>query len=163
MAAAAGLSVTLIPVLMGYLIRGHIRPEQANPVNRVLIAGYRPVLDWVLRHPRLTLGLSGLLLLLTAVPYARIGSEFMPPLDEGTLLYMPTALPGLSAGKSGQLLQLSDRMIKTVPEVAHVFGKAGRADTATDPAPTDRDVRDHGDVQAARSMAAWHDHGQVAC
>jgi len=135
MAAAAGLSVTLIPVLMGYLIRGHIRPEQANPVNRVLIAGYRPVLDWVLRHPRLTLGLSGLLLLLTAVPYARIGSEFMPPLDEGTLLYMPTALPGLSAGKSGQLLQLSDRMIKTVPEVAHVFGKAGRADTATDPAP----------------------------
>ncbi|WP_394697337.1 efflux RND transporter permease subunit [Pseudoxanthomonas japonensis] len=135
MAAAAGLSVTLIPVLMGYLIRGRIRPEQANPVNRVLIAGYRPVLDWVLRHPRLTLGLSGLLLLLTAIPYARIGSEFMPPLDEGTLLYMPTALPGLSAGKSGQLLQLSDRMIKTVPEVAHVFGKAGRADTATDPAP----------------------------
>lgn len=135
MAAAAGLSVTLIPVLMGYLIRGRIRPEQTNPVNRVLIAGYRPVLDWVLRHPRLTLGLSGLLLLLTAIPYARIGSEFMPPLDEGTLLYMPTALPGLSAGKSGQLLQLSDRMIKTVPEVAHVFGKAGRADTATDPAP----------------------------
>lgn len=135
MAAAAGLSITLIPVLMGYLIRGRIRPEQANPVNRVLIAGYRPVLDWVLRHPRLTLGLSGVLLLLTAIPYARIGSEFMPPLDEGTLLYMPTALPGLSAGKSGQLLQLSDRMIKTVPEVAHVFGKAGRADTATDPAP----------------------------
>lgn len=135
MAAAAGLSVTLIPVLMGYLIRGRIRPEQTNPINRVLIAGYRPVLDWVLRHPRLTLGLSGVLLLLTAIPYARIGSEFMPPLDEGTLLYMPTALPGLSAGKSGQLLQLSDRMIKTVPEVAHVFGKAGRADTATDPAP----------------------------
>ena len=135
MAAAAGLSVTLIPVLMGYLIRGRIRPEHTNPINRVLIAGYRPVLDWVLRHPRLTLGLSGLLLLLTAIPYARIGSEFMPPLDEGTLLYMPTALPGLSAGKSGQLLQLSDRMIKTVPEVAHVFGKAGRADTATDPAP----------------------------
>lgn len=135
MAAAAGLSVTLIPVLMGYLIRGRIRPEQTNPINRVLIAGYRPVLDWVLRHPRLTLGLSGVLLLLTAIPYARIGSEFMPPLDEGTLLYKPTALPGLSAGKSGQLLQLSDRMIKTVPEVAHVFGKAGRADTATDPAP----------------------------
>ena len=135
MAAAAGLSVTLIPVLMGYLIRGRIRPEQANPVNRVLIAGYRPVLDWVLRYPRLTLGLSGLLLLLTAIPYARLGSEFMPPLDEGTLLYMPTALPGLSAGKAGQLLQLADRMIKTVPEVEHVFGKAGRADTATDPAP----------------------------
>ncbi len=135
MAAAAGLSVTLIPVLMGYLIRGRIRPEQENPINRVLIAGYRPVLDWVLRHPRLTLGLSGVLLLLTVIPYARVGSEFMPPLEEGTLLYMPTALPGLSADKARQLLQLSDRMIKTVPEVAHVFGKAGRADTATDPAP----------------------------
>lgn len=135
MAAAAGLSVTLIPVLMGYLIRGRIRPERENPINRVLIAAYRPVLDAVLRHPRLTLALSGLLLLLTLIPYARIGSEFMPPLDEGTLLYMPTALPGLSADKARQLLQLSDRMIKTVPEVAHVFGKAGRADTATDPAP----------------------------
>ncbi|KAB8161353.1 CusA/CzcA family heavy metal efflux RND transporter [Lysobacter maris] len=135
MAAAAGLSVTLVPVLMGYLIRGRIRPEHANPVNRALIAGYRPLLERVLRHPRLTLGLSAALLLLTAIPYARIGSEFMPPLDEGSLLYMPTALPGLSAGKSGQLLQLSDRMIKSVPEVEHVFGKAGRADTATDPAP----------------------------
>jgi len=135
MAAAAGLSVTLIPVLMGFLIRGHIRAESANPLNRVLIAGYRPVLDCVLRHTWLTLGLGGVLLLLTLIPYARIGSEFMPPLDEGTLLYMPTALPGLSAGKAGQLLQLSDRMIKTVPEVDRVFGKAGRADTATDPAP----------------------------
>ncbi len=135
MAAAAGLSVTLIPVLMGYLIRGRIRPETANPLNRALIAGYRPVLDMVLRHPRLTLVASGLLLLLTAIPYTRIGSEFMPPLDEGTLLYMPTALPGLSSGKAGELLQLSDRMIKTVPEVAHAFGKAGRAETATDPAP----------------------------
>ena len=135
MAAAAGLSVTLIPVLMGYLIRGRIRPETANPLNRMLIAGYRPVLNTVLRHPRLTLIASGLLLLLTVIPYTRIGSEFMPPLDEGTLLYMPTALPGLSSGKAGELLQLSDRMIKTVPEVAHVFGKAGRAETATDPAP----------------------------
>ena len=135
MAAAAGLSITLIPVLMGYLIRGRIRPEHENPINRVLIAGYRPVLDWVLRHPRLTLGLGGALLVLTLIPYSRVGSEFMPPLEEGTLLYMPTALPGLSADKARQLLQLSDRMIKTVPEVAHVFGKAGRADTATDPAP----------------------------
>lgn len=135
MAAAAGLSVTLIPVLMGYLIRGRIRPEHANPINRALIAAYRPVLGRVLRHPRLTLALSAGLLLLTALPYARIGSEFMPPLDEGTLLYMPTALPGLSADKARQLLQLSDRMIKTVAEVAHVFGKAGRAETATDPAP----------------------------
>ncbi|MBK8122254.1 MAG: efflux RND transporter permease subunit [Dokdonella sp.] len=135
MAAAAGLSITMIPVLMGYLIRGRIRPEADNPLNRVLIAGYRPVLDAVLRFPRLTLALGGVMLLLTLIPYARIGSEFMPPLNEGTLLYMPTALPGLSSGKAGQLLQQSDRMIKTVPEVAHVFGKAGRADTATDPAP----------------------------
>ncbi|ANB17440.1 efflux RND transporter permease subunit [Dokdonella koreensis] len=135
MAAAAGLSVTLIPVLMGYLIRGRIRPEQDNPISRGLIAGYRPVLDRVLRHPWLTLGLSGLVLALTLIPYLRVGSEFMPPLEEGTLLYMPTALPGLSADKARQLLQLSDRMIKTVPEVAHVFGKAGRAETATDPAP----------------------------
>ncbi|MEQ1511501.1 MAG: efflux RND transporter permease subunit [Lysobacteraceae bacterium] len=135
MAAAAGLSITLIPVLMGYLIRGRIRPETENPLNRVLIAAYRPVLDWVLRFPRLTLVLSGVILLLTLIPLARVGSEFMPPLDEGTLLYMPTALPGLSAGKASELLQQSDRMIKTVPEVAHVFGKAGRADTATDPAP----------------------------
>ena len=135
MAAAAGLSITLIPVLMGYLIRGHIRPEMDNPINRVLIAGYRPVLDWVLCFPRLTLILSAAMLLLTLIPLARVGSEFMPPLDEGSLLYMPTALPGLSAGKASQLLQQSDRMIKTVPEVAHVFGKAGRADTATDPAP----------------------------
>jgi Cu(I)/Ag(I) efflux system membrane protein CusA/SilA len=135
MAAAAGLSVTLIPVLMGYLIRGRIRTEAQNPLNRGLIAFYRPVLDWVLRRPRLTLGLSALLLLITAVPLARVGSEFMPPLDEGTLLYMPTALPGLSSDKARQLLQLSDRMIKTVPEVEHVFGKAGRAESATDPAP----------------------------
>jgi Cu(I)/Ag(I) efflux system membrane protein CusA/SilA len=135
MAAAAGLSVTLIPVLMGYLIRGRIRSEAENPLNRVLIALYRPLLDFVLRRPRTTLLLGAALLLLTAIPYARIGSEFMPPLEEGSLLYMPTALPGLSADKARQLLQLSDRMIKSVPEVAHVFGKAGRADTATDPAP----------------------------
>ncbi len=135
MAAAAGLSITLIPVLMGYLIRGRIRSERENPLNRVLIAGYRPLVEWVLRFPRLTLVLGGLLLMLTLIPLSRLGSEFMPPLDEGTLLYMPTALPGLSAGKAAELLQQSDRMIKTVPEVAHVFGKAGRADTATDPAP----------------------------
>ena len=135
MAAAAGLAITLIPVLMGYLIRGHIRAEHENPLNRTLIAFYRPVLDAVLRHPRLTLLFAGLLLLLTLIPLLRLGSEFMPPLEEGTLLYMPSALPGLSAGKAAQLLQETDRMIKSVPEVAHVFGKAGRADTATDPAP----------------------------
>jgi Cu(I)/Ag(I) efflux system membrane protein CusA/SilA len=135
MAAAAGLSITLIPVLMGLLIRGKIRPEAQNPINRFFIAGYRPILEVVLASPRRALAIGAMVLLLTLVPLSRIGSEFMPPLDEGTLLYMPTALPGLSAGKAGQLLQLSDRMIKTVPEVDHVFGKAGRAETATDPAP----------------------------
>jgi copper/silver efflux system protein len=135
MAAAAGLSITLVPVLMGYLVRGRIRPEHANPVNRALTAAYRPAIAWVLRYPWPTLLLAAAVLLLTLLPLSRLGSEFMPPLDEGTLLYMPTALPGLSAGKAAQLLQQSDRMIKTVPEVAHVFGKAGRAETATDPAP----------------------------
>ncbi|MGO1000251.1 efflux RND transporter permease subunit [Lysobacter sp. CA196] len=135
MAAAAGLAVTLIPVLMGYLIRGRIRPERDNPLNRGLIAVYRPVLDAVLRFPKLTLVLAGGVLAVSLLPLSRLGSEFMPPLDEGTLLYMPTALPGLSAGKAAELLQQTDRMIKTVPEVAHVFGKAGRAETATDPAP----------------------------
>ncbi|MDQ3286724.1 MAG: efflux RND transporter permease subunit [Pseudomonadota bacterium] len=135
MAAAAGLSITLIPVLMGYLIGGRIRPEAQNPINRVLIAGYRPLLEWVLDFPRLTLAMGAVLIAITLIPLSKIGSEFMPPLNEGTLLYMPTALPGLSAGKAAQLLQQTDRMIKTVPEVAHVFGKAGRAETATDPAP----------------------------
>ncbi|OZB73289.1 MAG: CusA/CzcA family heavy metal efflux RND transporter, partial [Lysobacterales bacterium 13-68-4] len=135
MAAAAGLAVTLVPVLMGYLVRGRIRAEHANPLNRGLMRGYRPILETVLRYPKATLVLAGILLLTALVPLSRLGSEFMPPMDEGTLLYMPTALPGLSAGKASQLLQLTDRMIKTVPEVDHVFGKAGRADTATDPAP----------------------------
>ena len=135
MAAAAGLSVTLVPVLMGYLIRGRIPPENANPLNRFLMAAYRPILECVLRFPTTTLAIAALLLSLTAVPVLQLGGEFMPPLDEGDLLYMPTALPGLSAAKAGQLLQQTDRLIMTVPEVARVFGKAGRADTATDPAP----------------------------
>ncbi|WP_161487799.1 efflux RND transporter permease subunit, partial [Rhodanobacter sp. FW104-R8] len=116
MAAAAGLAVTLVPVLMGYLIRGRIRPEHANPLNRGLIAGYRPILDAVLRYPKATLVLAGVLLLTAVIPVTQLGSEFMPAMNEGTLLYMPTALPGLSAGKASQLLQLTDRMIKTVPE-----------------------------------------------
>jgi len=135
MAAAAGLAVTLVPVLMGYLIRGRIRAESENPLNRMLIALYRPVLERVLRYPKVTLLLAVILLLSALWPLSRLGGEFMPPMDEGTLLYMPTALPGLSAGKAAQLLQLTDRMIKTVPEVDHVFGKAGRAESATDPAP----------------------------
>lgn len=135
MAAAAGLSITLIPVLMGYLVRGRIRPEHSNPINRALTAAYRPLLEWVLRAPKTVLLVSALVLVSALLPWSRLGSEFMPPLNEGTLLYMPTALPGLSAGKASQLLQLTDRMLKTVPEVDHVFGKAGRADSATDPAP----------------------------
>ncbi|PAJ88629.1 efflux RND transporter permease subunit [Burkholderia ubonensis] len=134
-AAAAGLSVTLVPVLMGYLIRGRIPHEHANPINRVLIRLYRPLLDATLRRPWAAIGLAVVALLLTIVPISRLGGEFMPPLDEGDLLYMPTALPGISAGKASELLQQTDRLIKTVPEVATVFGKSGRADTATDPAP----------------------------
>ena len=135
MAAAAGLSVTLIPVLMGYLIRGRLPDEKKNPLNRLLINIYRPLLDAVLRWPRATLGAAVLLLAATAWPMLHIGGEFMPPLDEGDLLFMPTALPGLSAGKAAELLQQTDRLIKTVPEVLTVHGKAGRAETATDPAP----------------------------
>jgi Cu(I)/Ag(I) efflux system membrane protein CusA/SilA len=135
MAAAAGLAVTLIPVLMGYLIRGHIPDEQKNPLNGALIALYRPLLDAVLRFPMTTLLAAGLIAVITVWPMTRLGGEFMPPLDEGDLLYMPSALPGLSAGKATELLQQTDRMIKTVPEVRSVFGKAGRAESATDPAP----------------------------
>lgn len=134
-AAAAGLSVTLVPVLMGYLIRGRIPQEAANPINRVLMAMYRPMLEATLRRPWVTLGVALVALALTAVPISRLGGEFMPPLDEGDLLYMPTALPGISAQKASELLQQTDRLIKTVPEVETVFGKSGRADSATDPAP----------------------------
>jgi Cu(I)/Ag(I) efflux system membrane protein CusA/SilA len=135
MAAAAGLAVTLVPVLMGYLIRGRIPAEEKNPLNRFLIAAYEPLLQGALRHPRAVLAGAFALLLVTAWPASRLGGEFLPPLYEGDLLYMPSALPGLSAGKAAELLQQTDRLIKTVPEVASVFGKAGRAETATDPAP----------------------------
>ena len=135
MAAAAGLSATLIPVLMGWLIRGRIPDEKANPLNRLLIAVYRPLLDIVLRMPKLTLVLALVVLVVSVWPLRHIGGEFMPRLDEGDLLYMPTALPGLSVGKASQLLQQTDRLIKTIPEVASVYGKAGRAESATDPAP----------------------------
>lgn len=135
MAAAAGLAVTLIPVLMGYLIRGRIPDEHKNPLNRLLIALYRPLLEAVLKFPKATLVAAAVVVAITVLPMTRLGGEFMPPLDEGDLLYMPSALPGLSAGKVSQLLQQTDRLIKTVPEVQSVFGKAGRAETATDPAP----------------------------
>lgn len=135
MAAAAILAVTLIPVLMGYLIRGKIPSEQNNPLNRFLIAVYRPILEQVLRFPKTCLLIASFFALATLWPLARLGGEFMPALDEGDLLYMPSALPGISTGKAAQLLQQTDRLIKTVPEVETVFGKAGRAESATDPAP----------------------------
>ena len=135
MAAAAGLSVTLVPILMGFAIRGRLPDESANPLNRWLIRGYRPLLDAVLAWPKVTLVAAALLLATALWPISRLGGEFLPPFDEGDVLYMPSALPGLSAQKASELLQQTDRLIRTVPEVAHVFGKAGRAETATDPAP----------------------------
>ena len=135
MAAAAGLSITLIPVLMTLFVRGNIRSEHDNPLNRALITIYKPMLSRVLHYPKVTLFVALVLVLVTLYPLSKLGSEFMPPLDEGDLLYMPTALPGLSVSKASEILQLSDRLIKTVPEVKTVFGKSGRAETATDPAP----------------------------
>ena len=135
MAAAAGLSITLVPVLMVMFIKGRIRREVDNPVNRWLIAAYQPALKWVLHRPKTTVAIALVALAVTIVPASRLGGEFMPPMDEGDILYMPTALPGLSASRASELLQVTDRIIMTVPEVASVFGKAGRADTATDPAP----------------------------
>jgi Cu(I)/Ag(I) efflux system membrane protein CusA/SilA len=135
LAAAAGLAITLVPVLMGYMIRGRIPSEASNPINRVLIRAYRPLLEVTLRHPIATIAIALVALALTVIPLSRLGGEFLPPLDEGDLLYMPSALPGLSASKASELLQQTDRLIKTVPEVATVFGKAGRAESATDPAP----------------------------
>jgi Cu(I)/Ag(I) efflux system membrane protein CusA/SilA len=135
MGSAAILSVTLVPVLMGWLIRGRIPAEQDNIVNRGLTRAYRPALDWVMRRPKLTLVIAACMLATTAWPLSRLGGEFIPAMDEGDLLYMPSALPGISIDKASALLQQTDRLIKTVPEVATVFGKAGRAETATDPAP----------------------------
>ena len=135
MAAAAGLSITLMPVLMGYFIRGHIASENKNPINRLLIALYKPVITFVLRHPTITVVLSILTIVSMFIPLNRLGSEFMPELDEGDLMYMPTTFTGVSVGKAGEILQVTDRLIKMIPEVETVFGKVGRAETATDPAP----------------------------
>jgi Cu(I)/Ag(I) efflux system membrane protein CusA/SilA len=134
MAAAAGLSVTLIPVLMFYFIRGRIPDERRNPLNRFLIYLYRPLLDFVLRHPKTMLAAAALLIVASILPMTRLGSEFMPPLVEGDLLFMPSALPGLSEDKASPLLQQTDRILMQFPEVMRVFGKVGRAETATDPA-----------------------------
>ncbi len=135
MAAAAFLSITLVPVLMGYFIRGHIIPESKNPVDRILIAGYRPVIKLVLKAPASVLVVAVLLVVVGLWPATRLGSEFMPDLDEGDLLYMPSTFPAVSIGKAREILQQTDKLIKTVPEVKRVFGKIGRAESATDPAP----------------------------
>ncbi len=135
MAAAAILAVTLIPVLMGYFIRGRITPEHRNPVNRLLTAAYRPVIDKVVRYPWVLLGLGIVVVLVGIWPASRLGSEFMPPLDEGDLMYMPSARPGISADKARQVLQQTDKLIMSVPEVKSAFGKMGRVQSATDPAP----------------------------
>ena len=135
MAAAAILTVTVVPVLMGYFIRGKIIPEHKNPANRFLHIIHSPVLKLAMRWRIMTLILASLLMLTTLYPLSRIGSEFMPPLDKGDILYMPTVFPGISITKAKELLQQTDKILKTFPEVRHVFGKVGRAETATDPAP----------------------------
>jgi len=137
MAAASLLSVTLVPVTMGLFIRGRLFRERANPINRALIRVYRPMITFVLRHRWGVIGAALAALVVTWIPWARIGSEFMPRLEEGTILYMPTTLPGISVAESRAILQTQDRIIKSFPEVDHVWGKAGRASTATDPAGLD--------------------------
>ncbi|MDT0594662.1 efflux RND transporter permease subunit [Glaciecola petra] len=135
MAAAAILAITLVPVLMGYFVRGSIMPERKNPINSALISVYEPVLKQVLRFPKLTIGVTIIMLCIGFWPASKIGSEFIPPLDEGDLMYMPTTYAGVSIGEARDILQQTDKLIKTIPEVANVFGKVGRANTATDPAP----------------------------
>ena len=135
MAAAALLTVTLVPVLVGYCVGGRLRPERRNPIQRWSMGLYRPLLAFAFRFKWLVLVLALLLLLVSLQPFAQLGSEFMPPLWEGDLLYMPTTLPGISITKAREVLQQTDRIIKSFPEVDRVFGKVGRADTATDPAP----------------------------
>ncbi|UOB74610.1 efflux RND transporter permease subunit [Pseudoalteromonas sp. APM04] len=135
MAASAGLAITLVPVLMGYFIRGKVVSEKKNPLNRLLIAIYMPVLKQVMKFPKSTIVAAILVTIVGFWPVDKIGSEFIPPLDEGDLMYMPTTYPGISIGKARELLQQTDKLIRTVPEVETVFGKVGRAETATDPAP----------------------------
>jgi Cu(I)/Ag(I) efflux system membrane protein CusA/SilA len=135
MLSASILGITLVPVLMLLLVRGRITPERRNPVNRLLIWLYQPLVAFVLRFRWFTLGLALIALLATAYPFSRLGQEFMPPLNEGTILYMPTAVPGIAIGEATRILQIQDRMLASVPEVERVFGKAGQAETPTDPAP----------------------------
>ena len=163
MGAAAFLAITLVPVLMGYFIRGKIPPEEKNPVNRLLIRIYHPVVDFVLRWRKLVLLGAVLMTVSILVPLKQMGSEFMPPLYEGDLLYMPTTLPGISITKARELLQQTDRIIASFPEVHHVFGKVGRAQTATDPAPLSmlettimlKPEDEWRKVEVARFYSAW--------
>ncbi|MEJ2765108.1 efflux RND transporter permease subunit [Photobacterium sp. MCCC 1A19761] len=135
MAASAGLAITLVPVLMGYFIRGKVLSEHKNPINRGMVALYRPLLNLSLAYPKSMIVLALALMGSAYYPISKVGSEFIPPLDEGDLMYMPTTYPGISIGKARELLQQTNKLIKTVPEVATVWGKIGRAETATDPAP----------------------------
>ncbi len=157
MAAAAGLAVTLVPVLMGYFIRGRILPEKKNPVNRMLAALHRPALDITLRGRWISLGLALALLASAAWPLSRLGSEFMPPLDEGDILYMPTTFPGISITKAKEMLQQTDRILKSFPEVKTVFGKVGRAETSTDPAPLSMMES----IVQLKPRAEWPDAGKT--
>ena len=147
MMGSALLAVTIVPVMMGYLIRGKIRPEHKNPVNRFLVWIYHPVIKLVLKAKILVILIAMGVLAVSYIPWKHMGSEFMPPLNEGDLLYMPTTLPGISITKAKELLQQTDRIIATFPEVQHVFGKIGRAETATDPRSPFHD-RDHHYAQA---------------
>ena len=137
MAAAAILSITLVPALMVLFVRGKIIPEHKNPINRFLIWIYRPLIRGVLKAKTLTIVLALVVLAVSLWPARQLGTEFMPSLNEGTLMYMPTTLPGISVTKAAEILQTQNKIIKTFPEVASVYGKAGRAETATDPAPTE--------------------------
>jgi len=135
MAAAAILAVTIVPVLLGFFVRGKMRSEEQNPITKYLTKLYHPIVDFVMKQRWLVLGIALIVMVITYFPYSKLGSEFMPPLYEGDLLYMPTTLPGVSVTKAKEILQQTDRIIKTFPEVKTVFGKIGRAETATDPAP----------------------------
>ncbi len=137
MAAAAILAITIVPVLMGYLIRGNIRPEEKNPVNKLLIRMYHPLMHVVLKYKKIVVGAAVVVIALTVIPFSQLGSEFMPPMYEGDILYMPTTLPGISITKGKELLQQMDKILTTFPEVHHVFGKIGRTESATDPAGLD--------------------------
>ena len=160
MAGAAILSVTLVPVLMALFIRGRILPEASNPVNRILIALYRPVIAAVMRWKKTTLLIAAVVLGITVIPASKLGTEFMPRLNEGTILYMPTSLPAMSVTKAGELLQIQDRILKSFPEVASVAGKAGRAQTATDPAPLEM-FETVINLKPETRMARRHDRGQA--